>query len=328
MRRDLVSGDWIVIAPGRGRRPHDFIKNKPMRTPASKRGCPFDNPQESGNVPYLAYPSLKEWKVQIIQNKYPAVIHSDLCGTEGQNGPYAVFPGIGHHDVIITRDHYTNFPHLSTDDAHLVFQAFRDRYLMLHNDQCLSYISIFHNWGRSAGASIYHPHFQLIAIPVVPPDVSHSLEGSRKYWEENKKCVHCVMIDWERKKKVRVVYENKGAIAFTPFVSRNPFEVRIFPKTHLPYFENTYDHDMAYVVDALQNALLKIEKNLADADYNFFIHTAPLQNKSDYTHYHWHIEVYPKISIDAGFELGTGIDINAVDPDLAAKGLRKRVKKK
>ena len=131
------------------------------------------------------------------------------------------------------------------------------------------------------------------------------------------------MIDEELKNKKRIIYQNKGAIAFAPFVSKEPFEARIFPKKHMPYFENTLDHDLADMANALQRVLRKIRKNLKDPDYNFFIHTAPLINKKKYKPYHWHIEIRPKISIRAGFELGTGVDINAVDPDDAAKLLRK-----
>lgn len=131
------------------------------------------------------------------------------------------------------------------------------------------------------------------------------------------------MMDWERKQKTRIIYENEGAVAFAPFVSRGPFELRVFPKKHLPFFENTYDHDMAFVVEALQKSLRNIKKDLGDPDYNFFIHTAPMQDKGKYTHYHWHIEIFPKLAIKAGFELGTGVDINIVDPDLAAKTLKK-----
>lgn len=131
------------------------------------------------------------------------------------------------------------------------------------------------------------------------------------------------MIEWEKKQKKRVIYENDGAIAFTPFVSKNPFEVRIFPKRHLPYFENTLDQGIDFAADALQFALKKMEKNLKDPDYNFFIHTAPIQDKKKYKMYHWHIEVIPKININAGFELGTGVEINDVDPDKAAILLRK-----
>ena len=131
------------------------------------------------------------------------------------------------------------------------------------------------------------------------------------------------MIGWEKKYKKRIVYENEGAIAFAPFVSKNPFEVRIFPKKHLPYFENTLDQEIDCVTDGLQQVLRKLEKNLKDPDYNFFIHTAPIRDKEKYKMYHWHIEVAPKTNINAGLELGTGVEVNEVDPDEAAKLLRK-----
>lgn len=323
LRQDLVSGDWIVNAPGRVKRPHDIILKVPKVKKTSARGCPFEDPQKSHEL-ILTYPNSHKWAVQIVQNKYPAVVHKNTCGVLVRKGPYPVFPGNGHHDVIITRDHNKNFPRLSKEQANLVFQAFRDRYLMLYNDKCLDYISIFHNWGPWAGATIHHPHYQMISIPVVPPDVNHSLSGSARYFNEKKKCVHCVMIEWEQKEKKRIVFENDGAIAFAPFVSRSPFEVRIFPKKHLPYFENTYDHDIDSVAEALQITLRSFENNLKNPNYNFFIHTAPLKDKEKHRHYHWHIEAFPKVAIQAGFEFGTGIDVNIVDPDAAAKILRRK----
>ena len=324
LRQDLVSGDWIVIAPRRAKKSRQLIKKeKRIKTPI--KGCPFEDPQESGqSEPILMYKNKRprDWQLQIIPNKYPAFVHRNICAQISHHGPYSTISGVGHHDIVITRDHNKNFPHLNKDEANLVFRAFVERYRMLANDSCSAYVSIFHNWGPKAGASIYHPHYQIISIPVVPPDVGHSLLGSAHYFKKFKKCVHCVMIDWEKKIRRRIVYENKGAIVFTPFISREPFELRIFPRKHLPYFEDTPVEDLKFIVEALQKALMKIEKRLKDPDYNFFIHTAPILNKKKYTHYHWHIEIQPKISISAGFELGTGIEITVVDPDEAAKILR------
>lgn len=326
LRQDLVSGDWIVVAPGRAKRPDFFIKHKDKRRPAPIVGCPFEHPCVSKNGrPFLIYPDHRDWLVQIFPNKYPAVIHKpkNFRAAALPHGPYSVFPGVGCHDLVVTRDHYQNFPRLSRHNARLVFRAFQDRYLMLGEHRYIAYVSILHNWGPAAGASVFHPHYQIISIPVVPPDVHHSLQGSSRYFKEHKKCVHCVMLSLELRDKKRIVFENERAVAVAPFVSRVPFEVRIFPKKHLPYFENTYDEDVESVVEALQHSLRAIEKNLGDPDYNFFIHTSPLLNKDHYRHYHWHIEITPKISIRGGFEWGTGIEINIVDPDKAAKLLRK-----
>lgn len=330
LRQDLVSGDWIVIAPGRAKKHLQLLKKAGKRKKAPISGCPFENPVKNGNKPVLTYWRKKEgkkreekdWQAMLIENKYPVFAHKNVCARNFKHGPYSVVEGIGHHDILITRNHNDNFSRLSKDSANLVFQAFRDRYLMLYNDPCLNYISIFQNWGPKAGATIYHPHYQIIALPIIPPDIQHSLSGSARYFRKFKKCVHCTMIEWEKKEKKRIIYENKGAIAFAPFISREPFELRIFPKKHLPYFENTLDEDLEWVVDILQKSLLKIERKLNDPDYNFFIHTAPLKDKQKYKNYHWHIEIQPKISISAGFELGTGIEITVVDPDEAAKILR------
>ncbi|MBI5079330.1 HIT domain-containing protein [Candidatus Wolfebacteria bacterium] len=323
LRKDIVSGDWIVVSPKRLKKPGQFVKNE-KRFKAPLKDCPFENPQKTGHEkPKLIYEKNGDWLLQIIENKYPAFIHGAVCPKIEKSGPYSIIEAIGHHDLLITRNHYKNFSKLNPKDAYLVFKAFQEYYQKLADDKCVAYVAIFHNWGPKAGASVFHPHYQIISIPVVPTDISHSLAGSERYFKNNKKCVHCAMIDWEKKNKNRIVYENKGAVVFTPFASKEPFEIRIFPKKHLSYFEDAPEKDLKQVVEALQKALLKMEINLKDPDYNFFIHTSPILDKKKHDHYHWHIEIQPKISISAGFELGTGIEITVVDPDEAAKILKK-----
>ncbi len=322
LRQDLVSGDWIVIAPAREGRPHPFAL-KSSRKRAPRKGCPFEDPPSTNHAePALQVNDRQGWRVIIVENKYPAFAHRAVCSPIWRRGPYAVTDGVGHHDLVITRDHDSDFPALSRAAANEVFRSFQDRYLMLLADKCLAYVSIFHNWGPKAGASVYHPHYQIIAIPVVPPDFEHSLAGSTRFFREHKTCVHCAMIRWEKKEKRRIIFENAGAIAFAPFVSRSSFEIRVFPKRHLPYFENTPENDIADVVEALQASLRMVRRRLGDPDYNFFIHTSPIRDKKHYKNYHWHIEIMPNINISAGFELGTGIEINSVDPDHAAKILK------
>lgn len=335
LRQDLVSGDWILFAPGRLQYSHSltFLKKKPKRVVAPIQTCPFEEPlknvsekiilsYEMPNTSSRADGAWKNWEILVLENKYPAVQYSPIK-LFSLRGPFIAVSGVGHHDLVITREHNVPFMRLSPEKAFHVFEAFRDRYLMLFADKNIAYVSIFHNWGPFSGASVYHPHYQIIGVPVVPPDISHSLEGSDRYFKKHKTCVHCKMIAWELKQKKRVILKTKRAIAIAPFVSRNQFEVRIFPLKHLPYFENSFDEDLHGVVDVLQKVLRKMHKNLNDPDFNFFIHTAPVENKKKHTHYHWHIEIYPKMNVRAGFEYGTGIEINSVDPDLAAKILRK-----
>lgn len=336
LRQDIVSDDWILIAPGRLHNLNAFLEKKSKRKASPMRSCPFENRKPLENISeniILQIPAGKtawkekysdNWKILVLQNKYPAVIHSERDTVVSKiGGFFNVAPGVGHHDLIITRGHYADFSCLSSNDAYHVFESFRDRYLMLLTDKNIEYISIFHNWGRSAGASVFHPHYQILAIPIVPPDIHHSLNGSERYMKTNGECVHCAMIKWERRQKKRIILETDEAIAFTPFVSRNPFEVRVFPKKHSPYFENTLDDELYEIAMVLKKTLFKIRKNLNDPDYNFFIHTSPMKDKKKYSFYHWHIEIYPIMTVRAGFEYDTGMWINVVDPDLAAKVIRK-----
>ena len=324
LRQDLVSGDWVLIAPGRGKRPDQF-KEKAKREKQPKTGCIFENPKQAGGgLVILSSPNTKAWKLQVVPNKYPAVTQSGIWELHpNKTGPFSTLPGFGYHELLITRDHHKNFAALSPRDALLVFQAFRERYMEMAKDKNLAYISIFHNWGNKAGASVYHPHYQILGIPVVPPDVGHSLEGSRRYRQKHRKCVHCIQIEWEKKQKSRIIFEDKYAIAFMPYVSKEPFEMRVFPKCHRPYFEEMKDGELTHIVKALQTSLNKLEKALSRPDYNFFLHTSPVRNKKSDSHYHWHIEIVPRTNISAGFELGTDIEINPLDPDKAASFLNR-----
>ncbi|MBI2010786.1 MAG: DUF4921 family protein [Candidatus Colwellbacteria bacterium] len=326
LRQDLVSGDWILIAPGRHRRVQQF-KETGKRLIPSKKDCPLENWEEKNNrEAILKHPKGKNWRIQVIPNIYPAVMPSPSGSRSPKikkRGPFATLPAFGYHEVIVTRDHLNNFPRLKPSEAALVFQTFKERYLAISRDQKLTYISIFQNWGAKAGSSIYHPHYQLLAIPVLPPDIARSLEGSQNYFRKHKACVHCIQIAWEKKEKKRVVYETKNAIAFLPFVGREPFEMRVFPKSHSPFFEESTDGLLRAVAEVLSKSLKKLERSLKLPDYNFYIHTAPLRNRNRYHQYHWHVEIIPRTTISAGFELGSGIEINPVDPDEAALLLAK-----
>ncbi len=335
-RKDLVSGDWIILAPERAKRPHELLPKKKKRVVAPKSSCPFEDLRKSGNwppvriVPAFAKatagkPDEKSWRVAIIPNKYPALRHPGTCSVPFGLGPYQLLNGMGRHELVITKDHKKNLAHMSLEEGAELFRIIQIRYRELAKDKCLLYTSTFFNWGASAGASLYHPHYQMLTLPIIPPDVEHSLKGSAKYFKKHRKCVHCEMLRFEKKSGKRIVAKNSLAVAVAPFVSRRPFEIRIFPRRHQPYFEKTSQEDLKSTVAALQTVLRKIEKNLRDPDLNFFIHTAPLKNQSWHRHYHWHIEILPnlpKVSIPAGFEFGTGVEINVVDPDAAARMLR------
>ena len=315
-RRDLVSGEWILVAAKRAKRP---------QSGDSKKKCPFDS-LKAEPLLWMARPKtknlFKNWWVQIIPNKYPALSPHAVCPAEASDGPYRKMGGTGFHEVIITRDHKRRISEMTFPEVETLLRAYQQRYRAVAREECINYILIFHNQGPASGATISHPHSQLIAMPIIPPDVSRSLEGSKEYYLRERKCVHCAMLSWEKKKKMRVVHENKKFLVVEPFASKVSYETRIFPKKHAPHFDEISGEDRMYLAQAMAVSLKKIKRALNDPDYNFFVHTAPSKDGAN-NYYHWHIEILPKTSIWAGLELGTGIEVVAVPPEDAAALLRK-----
>lgn len=321
-RKDPVSGEWVIMAPERAKRP-DRLKERKAKKPADLKNCPFEEPQKTGNWPPISiFEEKGKWQILIIPNKYPALTHKNDCPLEMKEGPYRLEEGVGYHELVITRDHRKDFSSLPPRHALEVFKAFKDRYRNIDQDSCMAYLSIFGNYGATAGASLDHPHYQLMALPIIPPIIMRSYAGSERYFKKHKRCIHCELLNFEKKEKVRVVGENDAAIAIAPFVSYSPYEVRIFPKKHIPSFENSPDKVLEGASGLLQKVIQSMRKKLGDPDYNFYIHTAPLQKQESFGHYHWHIEVSPRVTTEAGFEFATGIDVNVVLPETAAKLLR------
>lgn len=326
-RQDPVSGEWVIIATGRGRRPDDFRNEKRLESVTPIISCPFENPEKSGHeVVYevtgdSSTGSGQAWWIKVIKNKYP-LVEGDKCGLTIDVGPYKVQPGAGHHEVVITRDHRRSIGQMTAEEVEKIVDTYQNRYKKLASLDCAHYILIFHNHGSEAGASLSHPHSQIAAVPMIPPDVGRSLEGSRRYWAKNNRCVHCDMIDWDRKEN-RVVFENETMVVVSPYAPRTAFEVRIYPKTHKPYFEDCATGEYRDLAEALRTALGKLFRGLNDVAYNFFIHTAPVFQKNDYKYYHWHIEILPKPPTPpAGFEFGTHVNVSVVNPNDAAEYLR------
>lgn len=327
-RKDIVSGEWILVSSLRQARPVFFKKiEEAKKENVSIRNCPFENPQKSGNKkPVLEYfDNNGEWSIQIIPNKYPVLYREKTCPIIGKYGIQEKIAGAGFHEIIITRDHNKDLKKLRVDEINVLFKAYKERYRILAKEKCVEYILIFHNQGELAGASVEHPHSQLVALPIIPPDVSRSINGGFNFFKKNKKCVHCVLIDWEIKQKKRIISKNKYFIAFAPYASRVPYEIRIFPLKHSSDFEEITYEERDFLAEIFKECLLLLSRTLNNPDYNFFIHTSSSKVKN-VPYYHWHIEILPRMYKWAGLELGTGIEVVAVPPEQAAEHLRKEKK--
>lgn len=333
LRFDLVSGDWVVIATGRARRPETFKKDKKIIEHVSPRDCVFCHLSKQEKPLMVFYDGKKvditakggipkRWSVVSVPNKYPAFIYNEKINKRTE-GPYHLMNAAGFHEVIITKDHRKQIAQFSQTQIKEVIDVYQDRYLDLMKEKFVNYVSIFHNHGPEAGASIAHPHSQIIAIPIMDPDIQSGLNCSKKFFKDNKKCVHCLMNKWDVKNKKRIVFENKYFVALCPFASRMAFEIVISPKQHSAYFERISEKQKWALAEVFQMAMHKLYKGLNNPSYNFFIHTAPCDGKN-YDFYHWHLSILPKTSTWAGFELCTGIEISTIEPEKAAEYLRKQ----
>jgi UDPglucose--hexose-1-phosphate uridylyltransferase len=325
LRQDLVTGDWVVIATGRAKRPEEFAAQKrAMIEEDPNKMCLFCDPEASGQEKdVLIYNTLDgDWSLRVFPNKYPAFSRSRVP-KHFEEGPYFGMDGTGYHEVIVTRDHQKQIALLEKIEVAEIIDAYQDRYIDLMNKKSINYIEIFHNHGREAGASIAHPHSQLMAIPIISPYIKGELDGAELYWKTNKDCVYCAMIEWEAEHEKRLIFENNNFIAFCPYSSRAAFEIWVMPKKHKPYFERITYEEKIELAEVLQISINKIYKALGDPAYNFYIHTSPCDGK-DYPHFHWHIEILPRTATWAGFELSTGIEVSTIQPEIAAEFLRQQ----
>jgi UDPglucose--hexose-1-phosphate uridylyltransferase len=327
LRKDPILSRWVIISPERGKRPMDFPKAE-----KKFRGgfCPLCPGNESKTPPeILAYRSSSSqanstgWSLRVVPNRYPALMVEEDLVREGE-GIYDRMSGVGAHEVIIeTPDHgrtYTSmFPRAIED----IFRAFQERILDLKKDHRFRYFMIFKNYGEGAGASLEHSHSQLIALPIVPKRVMEELQGASTYFNYKERCIFCDVIrqDLVVSQKERIVSYNNSFVALAPFASRFPFEVWILPRRHMHHFENVPAQSLGELASLFQQVMQRLEGLLNDPDYNFILHNAPVGDEAR-EYYHWHLEIFPKLTNVAGFEWGSGFYINPTPPELAAQLLR------
>ena len=325
LRKDLVSGTWVLFSTKRDKRP-DFSKKEEDKKESTEntKDCPFCKEniidQEKDVLVYMKEDG--DWSLKVFPNKFPALSSEYKDINKRDHGPFEVIDGVGYHEVLVTEDHKKDIPDMEIIQIAEILDAYQERYLALMNRKHIKYVSIFKNYGHEAGASINHPHSQIVAMPIIDPDVFRSINGSENYFSTHKECVHCTMIEWEKESGKRLLFENEEFIAVCPFVSRVPFEMRIYPKRHLSYFERITDEQKMKLAEAMRFCLSKLKKNLNDPAYNLFLHTAPC-NGQTYDHYHWHFEIFPKTNTWAGLELSTGIEVCSIIPERATEILKK-----
>lgn len=325
LRKDPIVGRWIIIATDRTKRPQEF---KPEFRQSPTAFCPFCEGNEDATpreiLAYRAPGTMSNqpgWRVRVVPNKFPALQVEGNLEKRG-DGIYDLMNGIGAHEVIIDCPrHETNISRLTENNIREVLWVYRDRLVDLKKDRRLVHGLIFKNVGAPAGASIDHSHSQLIVTPVVPISVWEEMTGSLEFYNYRGRCIFCDIIQQELATDSRIVLDTPSFVVFCPFASRFPFETWIVPKQHSSHFENIQRQGIEEMGMVLKNTLRKLEVALDDPAYNYIIHTAPFDT-GELAHYHWHLEIFPRLTRVAGFEWGSGFYINPVPPEQAAAFLR------
>ena len=340
LRKDYLLNRWVVIATERSRRPTDFANQKTEN--AKTAVCPMcvgnENMtppavmlylKENGELIKAQDPLVgerpKNWLVRCIPNLYPAFGPPKQPQDETQILKSECFGNaIGHHEVVVESPNHDEDPaDAELPQLELVIHAYIDRLRELSEKPYVKYVSIFRNYGQQAGASLSHAHSQIIATPIIPTIIQEELNASKAYYGKHGKCVFCDIIEQESKGP-RLVYESPDFVVFAPYASINPMEFWIMPKKHARQHPSLNDAEVSAFAKTLKASLKGLKDLVNDPPYNYGFHLAINKEAQDY--YHWHLEVYPKLSIWAGFEISTGIYINTVTPETAADSLRKAIK--
>lgn len=325
LRKDPITGRWVIISTDRARRPSDFHPATVEIT--GGHFCPFCPGNEDKTPPEVlmyATDSLRRdsrWSLRVVPNKFPALrVEGDL--DRQAEGLYDRMNGIGAHEVVVeSPDHMATLGTMGEAQVAELLWAFRDRVMDLKKDGRLRYIMLFKNYGEQAGATLEHSHSQIIALPVVPRRVQEEVDGGRKYFDFKERCVYCDIVRQEARSESRIVLRSDEFLTICPFAARFPFETWIIPNRHDSHFENIKEREVYNLAWMLKSLMRKMDKVLVRPAYNLIIHTAPAQ-EAPLEHYHWHIEIIPKLTRIAGLEWGTGLFINPTPPEESAKYLR------
>ncbi|MDX1948806.1 MAG: galactose-1-phosphate uridylyltransferase [Pirellulaceae bacterium] len=324
-RQEPLSRRWVIIGTERAGRPNEFLEPLPSRQPIP---CPFcaGNERETPDAVAVYKKNGRGWLARVVPNKFPAVQTATVLGGGalplGSIAPAGAVPGFGRHEVIIESPrHVASLSELTVAEAEVVFRAYRDRIRDLKADGSYQYVQIFKNVGSAAGASLEHVHSQLMALPGVPEVVETELSSSGDYFAQHGRSLLVDLIAAEVAQEERIVAQSERFVAFCPYASRFGYEVWVAPLAHQSRYESLQDGEFGEFAQLMQDVIGRIERASGQTAYNYYLHTQPFDMRP-HDHYHWHIEIVPRLTKVAGFEWSTGCFINPYPPEAAAAHLR------
>lgn len=324
-RRDPLTGRWVIIAPGRAARPRMTGRDSPAAptAPAFDASCPFC-PGNEHMLPGILYerpaPVAPGWLTRVVPNKFPALSPEQAPAGAREEG--ALRPGHGHHEVIIeTPRHNADLDTLPAAHVAEILRTCRDRHAELIARPRIRAVVPFRNRGPQGGASLVHPHAQVIAVGLLPPRMAETGEWARAHHARHGRCVTCETLKREESEAARVVEAGAEFVVLVPFAATAPFEQRILPRRHRASFADADDAEVAALAPVLQRALRRLDAVLERAPYKYVIESAAA-GEAAAPHLHWSLRIVPSQTRPGGFEIAAEMPINPSLPERDAKRLR------
>ena len=314
LRLNPLTGRWVTLVADRAKRPTDFAPRVTQVEADPSKPCPFCPGNEEATPPALEQvDSAGKWTLRVVPNLYPA-FEGDGNLTVRNLGPvHTMADASGIHEVfVITPDHTSGVGTFADNVIRDIMTALRRRFEEHARTPNVRYTQAFINHGREAGASLAHPHGQILGLPFVPGEI---LEEERAFERFKGGCILCATIDTERVDNKRIVLESEHVVAVAPYWSGSPYELLIIPESHDAHLTDSTDDVLTAIGIAIRDAIRMLNNTLGDVAYNLVFHTAPSHHAGNF---HWHVHLWPKLTTTAGFEKGTGVLINIVPPEDAA----------
>lgn len=326
LRQDRMTGAWVIVAPERGLRPRDAV---PLRSgaeavPPFDPACPFC-PGNEAKLPGVLVETRSAqppgWRLRVVPNKY-AVARPEITPADENEGPHRILPVHGYSEVIVEAPrHDADLVSMSTDDIVALVAAYRRRFSELIARPGIAAVMLFRNRGEASGASLLHPHSQLIALGMIPPRIRAMAVSMREAWERTGRCATCAELAFELAANERIIEETETFVALAPFAAALPFEMWLVPRRHQASFIQLSDAEAADLGILLRRSLRRLKSAQHDPPYNFVVESFDAMDATGHFA-HWRLRIAPSLATWGGFELGTGIPINPSSPELDARVLR------
>jgi UDPglucose--hexose-1-phosphate uridylyltransferase len=323
LRLNMISREWVIIAREKSKKPEEFIgAREKKRHPEFVETCPFCRGNEAKTPDErFRIPDGSTWKVRVVLNKF-SVLSKDGDRSRTRTGIKQSINGVGTHEVIIeSTAHNLTTATMTVEQIQYVIQTYKNRFLEAYRDPRIEHVVIFKNSGAVSGTAIDHPLSQLVGIPITPHQVRTRIEAAMRFFDDTGECLQCRTIGDELSDGSRVLMDTDHFVSFVPYAAVSPFHIWVFPKRHSGAFSDISADEALDLARHMKTVLAKVHYGLANPDFNYIIKSGkPSHAASEYMH--WYLTIIPRIAMTSGFELGSGIFINPLVPEISADFLR------